>query len=78
MSRRAFTHFVMSTMAALQSEEGAESDHLNVEQESAPPHPAESGVGAPILSPSRTSATRRKRGSERDTAVCGITKRGRR
>ena len=54
MSRRAFTHFVMSTMAALQSEEGAESDHLNVEQESAPPHPAESGVGAPILrSPER-------------------------
>ena len=41
MSRRAFTHFVMSTMAALQSEEGAESDHPNVEQESAPPHPAE-------------------------------------
>ena len=40
MSWRAFTHFVMSTMAALQSEEGAESDHPNVDQEGAPPHPA--------------------------------------
>ena len=38
MSRRAFTHFVMSTMAALQSEEGVENSHLNVEPEGAPPH----------------------------------------